>query len=88
MANPIVNQMSQQQMMQMLIPQAQRVKQILGVIRTANNPQAMIQNIIAQNPKIKEVQSVINQYGNLKDAFYGRARELGVNPDEFLSLLQ
>ncbi len=54
-------------------------------LKTIGNPQMMIQ----QMPQYKEVMELVNQNGgDAKSAFYTKAREMGLDPDEFLNVLR
>lgn len=60
-------------------------QQMINAIKTARNPQAMLQNM----PQYKQVMDYIQQNGgNAKEAFYSKAREMGVNPEEILNQLK
>lgn len=64
---------------------ADRNQQMINAIKMAKNPQAMLQNM----PQYKQIMNYIQQNGgNAKEAFYNKAREMGVNPDEFLNQLK
>ena len=55
------------------------------MVKAASNPQAMISQIMQNNPNFKTVQEIGQKYnGNFKQAFYDTAKEMGVDPDEFL----
>lgn len=59
------------------------------MIKNANNPEAMFNEIVKQNPNINNVMSVVKKYGNNpKEAYYNLAKQMGVDPDEFLKQFQ
>lgn len=62
-----------------------RLSQILTQIKSMGNPQMMMQ----QMPQYKQVMDYVNQNGgDAKSAFYNKAKEMGVNPDEILKALR
>lgn len=61
------------------------VKNIIAMLRGLVNPQSAIQ----QMPQYKEVMDYINANGgDAKTAFYKRASEMGVDPNEILKQLK
>ena len=55
------------------------------MIKTMGNPQMMIQ----QMPQYKEVMNLINQNGgDAQKAFYAKAREMGIDPEQIMSVLR
>ena len=61
----------------------------MGALKTAKNPQAMLENMANQNPQIKEIMDYIKSNGNdPKAAFYQRAKEMGVDPEEIINMLK
>ena len=62
-----------------------RLSQIVTRIKSMGNPQMMMQ----QMPQYKQVMDYVNQNGgDAKSAFYNKAKEMGVNPDEILKALR
>lgn len=54
-------------------------------IKAIGNPQMMIQ----QMPQYQQVMDYVNQNGgDAKSAFYKMAKEMGVDPDEFLKAMR
>lgn len=61
-------------------------KQMYQTLKTMNNPQQAINKMIANNPRSKEIMDYIGKYnGNYQKAFYDKAREMGVDPQEFMN---
>ena len=60
---------------------------LIAMLQNANNPQDFMRNMINQNPQIN---GLINQYGNgdPKTAFYAYAQQMGVDPEQILSVLK
>ena len=74
MLNPMMSNLNQS-----------RLSQILTQIKSMGNPQMMMQ----QMPQYKQVMDYVNQNGgDAKSAFYNKAKEMGVNPDEILKALR
>ena len=54
-------------------------------LKAIGNPQMMLQ----QMPQYKQVMDYVNQNGgDAKSAFYAKAKEMGVDPDEILKVLR
>lgn len=101
--NPILAALSQQQQMpnqsmssqpQTAIPQGNTVDRTQQAIQ---NAQAMMQQfkmasnpmqMLAQNPSYQRAVQRIKTATNPQQAFYNRARELGVDPDQFIKQLK
>ena len=61
-------------------------KQIFQMIKGMSNPQAMINQMMANNPRSKEIMDYIGKYGgNYQQAFYDKAKEMGIDPNDFLN---
>lgn len=49
----------------------------------------MLNQMMSQNPQIKQVMDFVNENGgDPKQAFYKKAQEMGINPDDVLSQLR
>ena len=60
----------------------------MNIIRNSNNPQAMFQSMLTSNPNMKNVMALISKSGgDPKAAFYALAKEKGIDPNKFLSML-
>ena len=54
-------------------------------LKAIGNPQMMLQ----QMPQYRQVMDYVNQNGgDAKSAFYAKAKEMGVDPDEILKVLR
>lgn len=59
--------------------------QMVQSLKAIGNPQMMIQ----QMPQYKQVMDYVNQNGgDAKSAFYAKAKEMGVDPEEILKVLR
>lgn len=66
-----------------------RIKQMMGMVRSAGNPQAMISQIASQNPQMKQVLDLVNQSGgDPKKAFYSACKSRGVDPESIIKMLR
>ena len=65
------------------------VKNMMNMVRSAQNPQAMINNLAQKNPQMQSaIQYVDANGGDPKAAFYNLAKEKGVDPDTILAQLR
>ena len=59
------------------------------MIKSASNPQEMLNQIIQNNPNLKKVQEIGMQYGgDYEKAFRETAKQMGVDPDEFINSMK
>ena len=66
-----------------------QIKQMMGMIRNAGNPQAMLNQMMQNNPQMNQVMDFVNQHGgDAQKAFYSLCEQRGVNPDEILNMLK
>lgn len=67
----------------------EQMKPLFKEIQTAKNPAALVQQMCMQNPEFKERYEMARSIagGNPKEVFYARARQLGIDPDAFVSAL-
>lgn len=62
---------------------------MVQMYKAAGNPQAFVQNMLDQSPNKNEILGIINAAnGDYKAAFYMMAKQKGVDPEQFLSLLR
>ena len=66
-----------------------QIKNMMNMLKNSNNPQAMLQNMMNQNPQMKQVMNMIRESGgDPKTAFYNKAKQMGINPDDVLNMLK
>lgn len=54
-------------------------------IKSMGNPQALLQ----QMPQYKQIMEYVNANGgDAKSAFYAKAQEMGINPDEIVKAMR
>ena len=62
-----------------------RLSQMITQIKSMGNPQMMLQ----QMPQYRQVMEYVNQNGgDAKSAFYSKAKEMGIDPNEILKALR
>ena len=56
------------------------------MIKSASNPQAMLNQMLQNNPNYKMVQEIGRKFnGDYEKAFRSTAKEMGIDPDEFVN---
>ena len=56
------------------------------MVKSANNPQEVINQLMQNNPNFKKVQEIGKQYnGDYEKAFKETAKQMGIDPDEFVN---
>ena len=59
------------------------------MLKTASNPQAMVDQMMQNNPNYKQIQELGKQYhGNYEQAFRETAKQMGIDPDDFINSLK
>ena len=67
----------------------QQLKGIMAQVKTAQNPQLMLNQMLGNNPNLGQAMELIKQAGgNGQQAFYNYAKQLGVDPQQVLNMLQ
>ena len=70
-------------------PMLGSIKQMFGMVQSAQNPQAMLNQLASSNPMMKQAMDLINASGgDAMKAFYTLAAEKGVDPQEILDMLK
>ena len=64
------------------------VKNLMSMVKSANNPNAMLNQIASQNPQLKEIIDLTSGGKSPKDLFYEKAKQMGVDPETILSQLR
>ena len=68
---------------------AQPVRQMMNMVRSAQNPQLALNQLIMNNPQMKQVMDIVQKYGgDPMTAFRKEAEARGVDPDEILNMLR
>ena len=77
------------QQLAMSSPAMGQIKQMIGMVRAAQNPQAMINQMMMNNPNMKRVMQIVNQYGgDANRAFQEMAQQNGINPQEIMDMMK
>ena len=70
-------------------PMMGQIKQMIGMIKSAQNPNALLTQMMQSNPQVKQVMDIVQQYGgDANKAFYAIAEQKGINPQEILDMLK
>ena len=66
-----------------------QIRQMIGMIKSAGNPQAMMNQLMQNNPQMQQAMEIVRQYGgDANKAFYALAQQKGIDPQEILDLLK
>jgi len=69
-------------------PMMAKIKQMVGTVKAARNPQAALMGMVNSNPQMQQVMDIVKQHGNdPMKAFREMAEENGLDPDELLSMI-
>lgn len=70
-------------------PNLQSIRQMAGMVRSANDPNAMLRMLAQNNPQLRQVMDMIQQSGGSPQrAFYAACEQRGVNPQDILEMLK
>ena len=70
-------------------PMMGQIKQMMSMVRAAQNPQAMINQLIQNNPQMKQVMDIVNQYGGDADkAFYEVTKQCGISTQDIMNMMK
>ena len=79
--NPLLSGISK-----VTVPNMGQLKNMFQMIQYSRNPQKMIEKMIASNPQAKEILSYIDSFGgDYQQAFISKAKEMGIDPEEFMN---
>lgn len=71
------------------IPNLAPVRQMMQMVRGAQNPNAMLQMMAQQNPQLQQAMSIVQQAGgDPQKAFYALCQQRGVDPQQILNALK
>ena len=66
-----------------------QIRQMIGMIKSAGNPQLMLNQIMQMNPQLRQVMEIVQQYGgDANKAFMDIAEKNGINPQEIIDLIK
>ena len=70
-------------------PMIGQAKQMMAMLKAAQNPQMLLNQMISTNPKMKEVMDLVNQYGgDPNKALQAVAQQNGIDPKEIMDMLK
>ena len=70
-------------------PMMGQIKQMMTMLRTAQNPTAMLNQMVMSNPQLKQVMDIVQQHGgDSMKAFHAVAKQNGIDPNEILDMLK
>jgi len=69
-------------------PKLQQMQQMAKQLKSMGNPQAMINQMAMSNPKFGGFMNMIKNGTNPKDLFYSQAKQMGVDPEQIVSMLK
>ena len=70
-------------------PMMGQIKQMMGAVRMAQNPQAALSQLAMSNPNMKKVMDIVSQYGGDANlAFRSIAEQNGIDPQEIMNMLK
>lgn len=82
MANSLYNQLSAQ-------GRQSSVGELFSNLRQSTNPSAMLSMMAQQNPTLASIlRDVAQNGGDARGLFYKRASQMGINPNDILSMLK
>ena len=66
------------------------ILKMFSVFKNSANPEETLSKLATQNEQVSGIVDMVkNQYnGDAKAAFYAKAKELGIDPEDVLSLLK
>ena len=61
----------------------------MGMLQSANNPQAMLNQLAQNNPQLRQVMDIVQQHGgDPMAAFRAEAQARGVDPNQIMGMLK
>ena len=70
-------------------PMMGQIKQMMGMVKAAQNPQAMVNQLIQNNPQMRQVMELVNQYGgDPNKAFCAVAEQYNISPQDIMNMLK
>ena len=70
-------------------PMLEKIKQMIGMVKTSQNPQAMLNQMVMNHPQLKQVMEIVNQHGgDPEKAFRTVAEKNGINPQDIIDMMK
>ena len=71
------------------MPQLAPIRQMMNMVRSAQNPQAALNQLIMNNPQMKQVMDIVQKHGgDPMVALRKEAEAAGINPEEIMGMLK
>lgn len=68
---------------------AQPARQMMNMVRTAQNPMLMLNQLASRNPQLQQVMQIVQQYGgDPMRALQSMAEQNGMTADDVLNMLR
>ncbi len=68
---------------------AQPVRQMMNLVRSAQNPQLLLNQLAMSNPQLRQVMDIVQKHGgDPMVAFRKEAEARGVDPQEILDMMK
>ena len=65
------------------------IKNMLGMVRSASDPNAMLNMMAQSNPQLRQVLNLVQQAGGSPEkAFYALCEQKGIDPNQILDALK
>ena len=81
---PILQQLGKSNITQLIQP----VRQMMNMVRTAQNPALMLNQLAMNNPLLKQAMDITQQYGgDSTKALRETAKQMGISADEVMGML-
>lgn len=61
---------------------------MMGMLQGTSNPQKAVEMLASQNPQVGMIMNMAKGKGGLKNLFYTKAKEMGVDPNSILNQLK
>ena len=70
-------------------PQLSQIRNMMAMLKGANNPQAMLEQLAQNNPQLRQVLDLVQKHGgDPMAAFRAEAEARGMDPNQIMSMLR
>ena len=70
-------------------PMMVQIKQMIGMVQTAKNPQNMINQMAKNNPIMKQAFDIVNQHGgNVNEALAATEKQYGISRKDLMKMMK
>lgn len=85
MSNPILSALNTGAAM---TSNLKRIKEMVGMIKGARNPQVILSQMASNNPQMKSVLDMVQTGGDPKQIFFNACKQKGIDPEQILSAMK